>query len=124
MISRTNPACGTCRKKCRKCDRARPVCNRCRVKGLHCEGYPPRFLFFQDQLNSKGHEQNNPMLSSSQETRSNFTTTINGQSGNTYNQKKRTRRSNLSQRKPDNASNATTASNNTENLLSYFDKTL
>ncbi|KAE8312498.1 fungal-specific transcription factor domain-containing protein [Aspergillus transmontanensis] len=64
MKSRTNPACGTCRKKCRKCDRARPVCNRCRVKGLHCEGYPPRFLFFQDQLNSKGQEQNNPVLSS------------------------------------------------------------
>ncbi|KAF2141596.1 uncharacterized protein K452DRAFT_298295 [Aplosporella prunicola CBS 121167] len=42
---RTDPACGTCRKKCRRCDRARPVCNRCRVKGLHCEGYPPRFQF-------------------------------------------------------------------------------
>ncbi|KAB8246540.1 hypothetical protein BDV35DRAFT_404813 [Aspergillus flavus] len=46
MKSRTNPACGTCRKKCRKCDRARPVCNRY-------------------QLHSKGHEQNNHMLSSS-----------------------------------------------------------
>ncbi|KXH29397.1 hypothetical protein CSIM01_12785, partial [Colletotrichum simmondsii] len=44
MISE-HPACGTCRKKCRKCDRARPVCNRCKSKGLHCEGYPPRFQF-------------------------------------------------------------------------------
>ncbi|KAK1489143.1 hypothetical protein CCUS01_14612 [Colletotrichum cuscutae] len=42
---RKDPACGTCRKKCRKCDRARPVCNRCKSKGLHCEGYPPRFQF-------------------------------------------------------------------------------
>lgn len=40
-----DPACGTCRKKCRKCDRSRPICNRCKVKGLHCEGYPPRFQF-------------------------------------------------------------------------------
>ncbi|KZL77619.1 C6 zinc finger domain protein, partial [Colletotrichum tofieldiae] len=42
---RKDPACGTCRKKCRKCDRTRPICNRCRLKGLHCEGYPPRFQF-------------------------------------------------------------------------------
>ncbi|KAK6837549.1 hypothetical protein RU639_001635 [Aspergillus parasiticus] len=151
MKSRTNPACGTCRKKCRKCDRARPVCNRCRAKGLHCEGYPPRFLFFQDQLNSKGHEQNNLILSSSepspssQDTRPNSTTAANGQSRNTNSQKKRTTRSTLSQRKPDNASETTTESNNvigptktlsaatideiltlseTEKLLSYFDKTL
>ncbi|KAI1028747.1 hypothetical protein LB503_002168 [Fusarium chuoi] len=41
----TDPACGTCRKKCRKCDRKRPICDRCRTKGLHCEGYPPRFQF-------------------------------------------------------------------------------
>lgn len=40
-----DPACGTCRKKCRKCDRSRPICNRCKDKGLHCEGYPPRFQF-------------------------------------------------------------------------------
>lgn len=40
-----DPACGTCRKKCRKCDRTRPICNRCKAKGLHCEGYPPRFQF-------------------------------------------------------------------------------
>ncbi|KAF4972247.1 hypothetical protein FSARC_1144 [Fusarium sarcochroum] len=39
------PACGTCRKKCRKCDRKRPICDRCRTRGLHCEGYPPRFQF-------------------------------------------------------------------------------
>ncbi|KAG8159725.1 hypothetical protein KVR01_010362 [Diaporthe batatas] len=42
---RKDPACGTCRKKCRKCDRSRPICNRCKAKGLHCEGYPPRFQF-------------------------------------------------------------------------------
>lgn len=41
----TDPACGTCRKKCRKCDRARPICNRCRVQGFHCDGYPPKFQF-------------------------------------------------------------------------------
>ncbi|CAH0024630.1 unnamed protein product [Clonostachys rhizophaga] len=41
----TEPACGTCRKKCRKCDRKRPICDRCRTRGLHCEGYPPRFQF-------------------------------------------------------------------------------
>ncbi|KAH6886424.1 fungal-specific transcription factor domain-containing protein [Thelonectria olida] len=43
--SELDPACGTCRKKCRKCDRKRPICDRCRTKGLHCEGYPPRFQF-------------------------------------------------------------------------------
>ncbi|KAF5020016.1 hypothetical protein F66182_7952 [Fusarium sp. NRRL 66182] len=42
---RKDPACGTCRKKCRKCDRRRPICDRCRTRGLVCEGYPPRFQF-------------------------------------------------------------------------------
>lgn len=42
---RQDPACGTCRRKCRKCDRARPFCNRCQSKGLRCDGYPPRFQF-------------------------------------------------------------------------------
>ncbi|KFA81941.1 hypothetical protein S40288_06882 [Stachybotrys chartarum IBT 40288] len=42
---RKDPACGTCRKKCRRCDRARPICGRCSAQGLHCEGYPPRFQF-------------------------------------------------------------------------------
>ncbi|CEI39904.1 hypothetical protein FVEN_g2177 [Fusarium venenatum] len=42
---RKDPACGTCRKKCRKCDRKRPICDRCRTKGLQCEGYPPKFQF-------------------------------------------------------------------------------
>jgi hypothetical protein len=41
----TEPACGTCRKKSRRCDRKRPICDRCRTRGLHCEGYPPRFQF-------------------------------------------------------------------------------
>ncbi|KAM5376348.1 hypothetical protein ACJZ2D_005570 [Fusarium nematophilum] len=45
LILAIDPACGTCRKKCRKCDRKRPICDRCRTKGLHCEGYPPRFQF-------------------------------------------------------------------------------
>lgn len=40
-----DPACGTCRRKCRKCDRARPFCNRCQLKGLRCDGYPPKFQF-------------------------------------------------------------------------------
>lgn len=40
-----DPACGTCRKRCRRCDRARPICGRCSAHGLHCEGYPPRFQF-------------------------------------------------------------------------------
>lgn len=44
-LRKIDPACGTCRRKCRKCDRSRPICNRCRTKGLHCEGYPPRFEF-------------------------------------------------------------------------------
>ncbi|KNG89891.1 hypothetical protein ANOM_001705 [Aspergillus nomiae NRRL 13137] len=150
MKSRTNPACGTCRKKCRKCDRARPVCNRCRVKGLHCEGYPPRFLFFQDQLSSKGEQRDDSMLSSgepspSQETRSNHTTAINKQSRTGNNHKRRIRRPNQPQGKPDKASNASRATTDaigtakpllaatiddiltmpeTEKLLSYFDKTL
>ena len=40
-----DPACGTCRRKCRKCDRKRPICDRCRIKGLPCDGYPPKFQF-------------------------------------------------------------------------------
>ncbi|KAK2685711.1 hypothetical protein QWA68_015447 [Fusarium oxysporum] len=44
-VLRKEPACGTCRKKSRKCDRKRPICDRCRTRGLHCEGYPPRFQF-------------------------------------------------------------------------------
>ncbi|VUC29723.1 unnamed protein product [Clonostachys rosea] len=42
---RRDPACGTCRRKCRKCDRTRPFCNRCQSKGLQCDGYPPKFQF-------------------------------------------------------------------------------
>lgn len=42
-----DPACLTCREKCRKCDRARPACNRCVSKGLKCGGYPPRFQFLE-----------------------------------------------------------------------------
>ncbi|KAF2642728.1 hypothetical protein P280DRAFT_488969 [Massarina eburnea CBS 473.64] len=39
LISDTDPVCGTCRKKSRKCDRTRPTCMRCRNHGLVCEGY-------------------------------------------------------------------------------------
>lgn len=46
LISSSDPACGTCRRKCRKCDRTRPVCKRCVEKGLHCEGYPPKYTFW------------------------------------------------------------------------------
>ncbi|OAG08776.1 uncharacterized protein CC84DRAFT_1086944, partial [Paraphaeosphaeria sporulosa] len=35
-----DPVCGTCRKKCRKCDRTKPECRRCVSQGLVCEGYP------------------------------------------------------------------------------------
>jgi len=38
-------ACLTCRKKSRRCDRARPKCKRCISKGLQCEGYPDKFRF-------------------------------------------------------------------------------
>ncbi|KAH6988962.1 fungal-specific transcription factor domain-containing protein [Ilyonectria sp. MPI-CAGE-AT-0026] len=36
-------ACGTCRKKCRKCGRERPSCSQCTAKGDVCEGYPLKF---------------------------------------------------------------------------------
>ncbi|KAF1956978.1 hypothetical protein CC80DRAFT_52920 [Byssothecium circinans] len=39
VTRRTDPVCGTCRKKSRKCDRTRPTCLRCRNHGLVCEGY-------------------------------------------------------------------------------------
>lgn len=54
LINYADPACGTCRKKCRKCDRKRPICDRCRTKGLHCEGYPPRFQFQETLIISAG----------------------------------------------------------------------
>ncbi|OQD76495.1 hypothetical protein PENDEC_c004G02412 [Penicillium decumbens] len=41
----TDAACLTCRKKSRRCDRARPKCKRCISKGLQCEGYPDKFRF-------------------------------------------------------------------------------
>ncbi|KAJ0422827.1 fungal-specific transcription factor domain-containing protein [Aspergillus carlsbadensis] len=41
----TDPACATCREKCRRCDRARPVCKRCATRGLECKGYPDTFQF-------------------------------------------------------------------------------
>ncbi|KAJ5204223.1 fungal-specific transcription factor domain-containing protein [Penicillium cinerascens] len=41
----TDAACLTCRKKSRRCDRARPNCRRCISKGLQCEGYPDKFRF-------------------------------------------------------------------------------
>ena len=42
----TDPVCGTCRRKSRKCDRTRPQCRRCLSKGLVCEGYEAKFKFY------------------------------------------------------------------------------
>jgi hypothetical protein len=44
-ILATGPACATCRKTCRGCDRARPDCHRCLSKGVKCGGYPTKFKF-------------------------------------------------------------------------------
>ncbi|CEL00662.1 hypothetical protein ASPCAL00260 [Aspergillus calidoustus] len=44
-MPRRDPACATCREKCRRCDRARPVCKRCATRGLECKGYPETFQF-------------------------------------------------------------------------------
>ncbi|KAF4971123.1 hypothetical protein FSARC_1956 [Fusarium sarcochroum] len=62
---RKDPACGTCRKKCRKCDRKRPVCDRCRTKGLHCEGYPPRFQFQETLTARPGREESQDAIQNS-----------------------------------------------------------
>jgi hypothetical protein len=43
--AKASPACFTCRKTCRRCDRARPACQRCLDKGLQCGGYPDKFRF-------------------------------------------------------------------------------
>ncbi|KAF2726971.1 hypothetical protein EJ04DRAFT_539190 [Polyplosphaeria fusca] len=40
------PACATCRRKSRRCDRRRPHCLRCISKGLECEGYPLCFKMY------------------------------------------------------------------------------
>lgn len=45
LILKTEAACLTCRKKSRRCDRARPMCKRCVSKGLECGGYPDKFRF-------------------------------------------------------------------------------
>ena len=42
----TDPVCGTCRRKCRKCDRTKPQCRRCTSKGLVCEGYETKFKIY------------------------------------------------------------------------------
>lgn len=59
----TEPACGTCRKKSRKCDRKRPICDRCRTRGLHCEGYPPRFQFREILTTREGQQSSEVTLS-------------------------------------------------------------
>jgi hypothetical protein len=51
-----DPACGTCRKKSRKCDRGRPHCARCVSKGLVCEGYPRSFKIYDIRSESSRHE--------------------------------------------------------------------
>ena len=38
-------SCAMCRKKSRRCDRARPICGRCTERGLECGGYPEKFRF-------------------------------------------------------------------------------
>lgn len=45
IASHKGPACITCRKKCRRCDRGRPFCDRCTTRGIHCAGYPEKFKF-------------------------------------------------------------------------------
>ncbi|RAH69493.1 Zn(II)2Cys6 transcription factor [Aspergillus aculeatinus CBS 121060] len=55
-----HPACGTCRKKCRKCDRARPSCRRCQVKGLPCEGYPPKYIILEEPSLQRHQRAENP----------------------------------------------------------------
>ncbi|KAF2688703.1 hypothetical protein K458DRAFT_151369 [Lentithecium fluviatile CBS 122367] len=57
--ARVDPACGTCRKKCRKCDRGRPHCTRCVSKGLVCEGYPLSVKMYNVRSASSHHEQPN-----------------------------------------------------------------
>lgn len=47
-----DPVCGTCRKKCRRCDRTRPHCTRCVSKGLVCEGYSTTFKIYNGQTKS------------------------------------------------------------------------
>lgn len=49
----SDPACGTCRKKSRRCDRGRPHCQRCISKGLLCDGYATRFKIY-DLANNGG----------------------------------------------------------------------
>ncbi|KAF2120326.1 fungal-specific transcription factor domain-containing protein [Lophiotrema nucula] len=50
---RLDPACGTCRRKCRKCDRTRPNCLRCISKGLTCEGYPLSFKIYDGRATTR-----------------------------------------------------------------------
>jgi hypothetical protein len=49
----TDPVCGTCRRKSRKCDREKPQCRRCLSKGLVCEGYETRFKIYDVNSGSK-----------------------------------------------------------------------
>ncbi|KAI1610598.1 fungal-specific transcription factor domain-containing protein [Exophiala viscosa] len=45
QTSTRGPACFGCRKRSKKCDRARPECRNCTARGLRCEGYPPKYRF-------------------------------------------------------------------------------
>ncbi|KAL3589741.1 hypothetical protein FPOAC2_11917 [Fusarium poae] len=69
---RKDPACGTCRKKCRKCDRKRPTCDRCRTKGLQCEGYPPKFQFQNSLTVVSGESENKASTKDSIKIRTSF----------------------------------------------------
>ena len=53
MLNMSDPVCGTCRRKSRKCDRAKPQCRRCLSKGLVCEGYEARFKIYDANTSTK-----------------------------------------------------------------------
>ncbi|KIW48783.1 uncharacterized protein PV06_01348 [Exophiala oligosperma] len=53
------PACETCRRRSRKCDRERPQCSRCLTKGLVCEGYPTQFKILGLDTGPKAFKSNN-----------------------------------------------------------------
>ncbi|KAJ5107335.1 hypothetical protein N7456_004010 [Penicillium angulare] len=53
----TDPACLTCREKCRRCDRGKPTCGRCATKGLGCM-YPNKFRFHSVSAPAKQNNRN------------------------------------------------------------------
>lgn len=53
----SDPVCGTCRRKSRKCDRTKPQCHRCLSKGLLCEGYETKFKVYEPKPKAKQRQQ-------------------------------------------------------------------